>query len=361
MFIVDCDVHNNWNSADVLLPYIKDWWRDFYLRGERTGPPGSFPHGHRAWFHPEDFKRQDVQPRSEADHYAIMKEKHLDANNIGAAVLTGDEPLEASTLGNPHLASALTAAYNDWLIDEWLPKDDRFYGSIIIAPQDPTLAAKEIRRLGSHPRMVQVLASHGSVMPYGDPFYHPIFEACAEEGLPFAVHLGGNGGINTAPFANGSPRYFCEAHTLLTQPAQTHLVSMVMNGVFEKFPQLMFVIIECGVSWVPPLLWRWDSNWKALRKETPWVKRAPSEYFMTNVRMTSQPLEAPADKKSLWAVLESMNAKETLMFASDYPHWDQDEVAALNLPDDWRENVFGNNALNVYRRIKGPGKARRAA
>ena len=34
MLIVDCDVHNNWNSADVLLPYLKGWWRDFYLRGE---------------------------------------------------------------------------------------------------------------------------------------------------------------------------------------------------------------------------------------------------------------------------------------------------------------------------------------
>ena len=77
MLIVDCDVHNNWNSADVLLPYLKGWWRDFYLRGERTGPAGSFPHGHRAWFHPEDFKRQDVRPQTEEDNYLIMKRKTL--------------------------------------------------------------------------------------------------------------------------------------------------------------------------------------------------------------------------------------------------------------------------------------------
>ena len=116
MLIVDCDVHNNWNSADVLLPYLKGWWRDFYLRGERTGPAGSFPHGHRAWFHPEDFKRQDVRPQTEEDNYLIMKEKHLDVNGIDVAILTGDEPLEASTLGNPHLAAALVSAYNDWQI-----------------------------------------------------------------------------------------------------------------------------------------------------------------------------------------------------------------------------------------------------
>ena len=63
MFIVDCDCHNGWNSADVLLPYLSGWWKDCYVRGERTGPPGSFPHGHRAWFHPEDFNRADIQPK----------------------------------------------------------------------------------------------------------------------------------------------------------------------------------------------------------------------------------------------------------------------------------------------------------
>ena len=51
-----------------------------------------------------------------------MKEKHLDVNGIDVAILTGDEPLEASTLGNPHLAAALGLRYNDWQIAEWLGK-----------------------------------------------------------------------------------------------------------------------------------------------------------------------------------------------------------------------------------------------
>ena len=351
MFIVDCDCHNGWNSADVLLPYLNGWWKDCYLRGERTGPPGSFPHGHRAWFHPEDFNRADIQPQNEDEHYSLMRDRHLNPNNINAAVLTGDLPLEVSTLGNAHYAQALASAYNDWVIDEWLPRDERFYSSIIIAPQDPTVAAAEVRRLGAHPRLVQVLASHGSTMPYGDPFYHPIYEACAEVGLPFAIHLGGNGGINTATFSNGAVRYYSEAHTLLTQPAQTHLVSMIMNGVFEKFPALKMVVIECGVSWVAPLLWRLDADWKALRKETPWVTKLPSEYFREHIRFTTQPLEQPAKIEHLWSILEAMHGRETLMFAADYPHWDQDDVSAVKLPPEWREDVFGMNALRVYSRM----------
>jgi predicted TIM-barrel fold metal-dependent hydrolase len=53
-------------------------------------------------------------------------------------------------------ATALASAYNDFMIENWLEKDDRFLGSIQIAPQDPLSAAQEIDRLGSHPRMIQV-------------------------------------------------------------------------------------------------------------------------------------------------------------------------------------------------------------
>ena len=351
MFIVDCDCHNEWHSAEVLLPYLEGWWRDCFERGEHTGPKGAFPHAHRAWFHPEDFRRADIKPTSEEGHYTEMRDKHLDPNKIDVAVLTCEEGLEVSTLANPHYASALARANNDWEVNEWLPRDERFVGSLIIAPQDPALAAQEIYRLGEHPRIVQVLASHGSTMPYGDPFYHPIFRACEEVGLPFALHLGGNGGINTATFASGSPRYYAEAHALLTQPAQTHLVSMIFNGVFEKFPTLKFVVIECGVTWVPPLLWRMDSEWRALRKETPWVKRLPSEYFREHMRFTTQPFDEPKKTEHLWSLLEEMDGMETLMFASDYPHWDQDDPSNIRLPDDWRRCVFGINALNTYSRL----------
>ncbi|MDA4635825.1 hypothetical protein NZA98_32885, partial [Escherichia coli] len=60
--------------------------------GEKTGPRGAFPHGHRPWFHPEGFARHDVNPVEEDDNYLIMKEKHLDKYDIDIAILTGDEP-----------------------------------------------------------------------------------------------------------------------------------------------------------------------------------------------------------------------------------------------------------------------------
>jgi uncharacterized protein len=360
MFIVDCDCHNYWTSATVLEPYLSGVWKDMFVHGEKTGPVGAFPHGHRPWFHPHGFSRKDVRPVTEDDNYAIMKEKHLDPNRIDVAILTGDEPMEASTLANPYYASALVAAYNDYQIDHWLSKDSRFMGSIVIAPQDPHQAAKEIRRLGHHPRMAQVLASHGSVKPYGDPFYHPIYEACAEVGLPFAIHLGGQGGINWNAIAPAPTTFFWETHAILHMPAISHLASMIAHGVFEKYPELFFVVIECGVAWVPSVLWRLDQDYKALRKETPWLKMLPSEYARRNVRLSTQPLERPDNLQHLWSILEAMDGKNTLLFASDYPHWDYDDVNTLHLPPDWKPNIFGLNALEVYKRIPRPGAAKAA-
>ncbi|MEY9999089.1 amidohydrolase family protein [Sinorhizobium fredii] len=361
MFIVDTDVHNYWSSADVLLPYLEPYWRDFLIRGEKPGPAGSFPHGHRPWLHPEGFSRHDIRPENDEDNYLIMKEKHLDHYGIDVAILTADEPLEASTLANPYYANALVKAYNDYMVDWWLPKDKRFKGSIVISPTDPHGAAAEIRRLGDNKDIVQVLASHGSQRPYGDPFYHPIFEACAEVGLPFAIHLGGQGGVNHNAIASGPTAFYWETHALLSQPAMTHVASMISNGVFEKYPDLFFVVIECGVSWVPAMLWRLDANYKALRKETPWLKMLPSEYCRRNIRFSTQPLEQPENVKHLWETLEHMDGENTLLFASDYPHWDFDAPTNLHIPPAWKEKVLGLNALGVYKRIQAPASIGRAA
>ena len=110
-------------------------------------------------------------------------------------------------------------------------------------------------------------------------------------------------------------------------------------------------------------MWRLDADWKALRKETPWLRKLPSEYCREHVRFTTQPLEQPANLEHLWAMLEAMHGRETLMFAADYPHWDQDDVSAIKLPPDegWREDVFGLTAIKTYGRLSHLETEARAA
>lgn len=349
--MIDCDVHNSWTTAEVLLPYLDPVFREYLDRGEKPGPRGAFPHAHRPWLHPEGFMRYDAIPPSgetPGSDYDFLRAQLLDRYGIDYAILTGDESIEVSTLANPYYAQALAGAYNDWLVDEWLSRDPRLKGSLVVAPQDPHGAAAEIRRRGEHPDIVQVLVSSGSQRPYGDPFFHPIWEACAELGLPFAAHLGGQGGLNANPIGCGPTTFFWETHALLCETGMAHIGSTIAHGVFEKWPNSHLVLIECGIAWVPPILWRLDEDYRALRKETPWLKRLPSEYARDHIRMTTQPIEQPRKPGALWPALEDIGAQDMLMFASDYPHWDFDDPAFLRIPAAWREQVMDNNARSLY-------------
>jgi predicted TIM-barrel fold metal-dependent hydrolase len=350
--MIDCDVHNTWGSVRELRPYIEPAFRDWFDRGEVPGGAPGFPAAHRPWLHPEDFKRADSAASyggNAGSDYPLMCAQLLDPYGIEYAVLTGDEPIEVSTLANPYYAQALARACNDYLIEEWLPRDRRFVGSLVVAPQDPAGAAREIRRVGATPGIVQVLVSSGSQRPYGDPFYHPIWDACAELGLPFAIHLGGTAGVNSLPTGCGPPTFFWETHALLCETGMGHLASVIAHGVFEKWPDARFVLTECGTAWVPALLWRLDADYRALRKETPWLTRLPSEYAREYVRITTQPLEAPRNRDALWGALADIGGQDMLMFASDYPHWDFDDPSHLRLPPEWHDAVMDGNARRLYR------------
>lgn len=283
--------------------------------------------------------------------YEKLCSQHLDAFGITKALLTGAGILAAGVHPHAEYARHVARAYNDALIDVWLGRDPRFYGALVIAPQDPRAAAEEIRRVGTHPRIVEVLMCSATRTPLGQSVYWPIYEAAEELGLPVAVHPGTEGRGISNGFIAGPPSTYLEWHTNLSQNYMGQVVSLVCEGVFEKFPRLKFVAKEGGLAWIPAVLWRLDKNWKALRSSVPWLKRLPSEYIVEHVRFTSQPIEEPERPEHLLALLEMIHADKTLMFSSDYPHWDNDSprhALPSSLPEDLRRRIMHANAEETY-------------
>src|SRR5690606_1865503 len=128
-------------------------------------------------------------------------------------------------------------------------------GSIVVAAQDPTSAAREIDRVGQHPGMVQVaMAVHAPYRGYGEKFYDPIWEAAVRNNLVVCFHVSLPIGLFQAN-ATGAAKHFIELQTTNSLPYQAQLVNMVFGGVFEKFPELKVVFVEGGFTWVPHVLY----------------------------------------------------------------------------------------------------------
>lgn len=308
------------------------------------------------FFHvPNGNGREDTVPETSepagAD-YELMRRQLLDPFNVERALLTyGDGLFGISGHTNLYLAVDVARAANDWTRDHWLDRDPRLYGSILVANQLPDEAAREIRRWAGYDRMKQVImAGSGMGKPLGHPVYHPIYEAAAEAGKVVAIHIGGQGGTQPFSTGGGPVNFYFEYHALLLQPLMTHFVSLISHGVFEKYPGLRVMLLECGLAWLPALLWRLDADYKSLRREIPWVKRLPSEYFEEHCRVSSQPLEVSPRREQMIQLLEFVKGREIVCFSSDYPHWDTDDpdYVASRLPRDWWPSIYHDNACRFY-------------
>jgi uncharacterized protein len=299
------------------------------LRGDAHAPDGSAP---------------GADPVFTAQH-------HLDAHRISRAVLIGGEVLGLGAMPDPDAAATIASAYNDWLAATWLAADDRYRGTIVVGAQDPAQAAREVRRSGADERFVAVLLPLTNLL-MGQRHHYPIYEAAAELGLPVVVHPNSGEGIfRTSPsMAGGAPTYYVEWHTGLSQVFQANVISLVCHGVFERFPGLKVVVTEGGIGWVPDVIWRLDKNVKGLRDEVPWVRRLPSEYVFDHVRFTSQPMPEPRRREHLHVLCDIVQAERTLMFSSDYPHWDFDSPrhALTSLPAGIRRRVRVDNAVETF-------------
>ncbi len=342
--LVDADVHQAPRHPDDIRRYLPAYFREVPL-GDGAGSPWASPIGvNRA----DALPSEGGPPGSSPQH---MARQHLDPFGIDYAILTGSHILALGVHPHGDYAAALAHAYNQWMIEHWLSADSRFRGSLIISPQNSQAAAREIRALGDHPGIVQVLMCSATRLPFGNAFYWPIYEAACEMQLPVAVHPGTEGKGIANGFIAGTPATYLEWHTNLPQNYMGQITSLVLSGVFEAFPTMRFVAIEGGLAWLPHLMWRMDKNWKGLRMLAPALKRLPSEYILEHMRFTTQPIEEPEKPEHLLAILEMIHAHRTVMFSSDYPHWDNDSPrhGLPKLPADLAERIFFRNALELYR------------
>src|SRR6266436_5218083 len=125
---VDCDLHPAPPSAEALLPYLDEYWRDQLV--DR----------HIARY---SFNLTSYPPNSPLSARPDWRQK----SGLPGGV----------ALFNEDMAMALCSAINDWVAKELLDREPRLRASILVPVHNPERAVAEIERVAKDRRFVQVL------------------------------------------------------------------------------------------------------------------------------------------------------------------------------------------------------------
>lgn len=349
--VTDCCVHHTWRTQSEIVDYLSAAWREY------IGSP-DLAWGYGAKDIELSVPYRDPFGGNEAgvtlDDYEGLR-RSLAETGVDTAVLVPGRGMFLPADNNPQMARELTAATNRWTVEHWLAEDDSpFLGSILVPNQEPELAVEEIRRHAGHPRMAQVvIGGNGLGKPFGHPVYRPIFATAAEYGLPVAIHCMGDGladGLAHST-AGGLSALYGEFRALGAQSLMTHAVSLISQGVFEEYKALRVLLLGGGVTWIAPFLWRLETNFGAFGRESPWLGRTPTEYFVEHIRVGTHKLERPANPELFAKSVGKVESSGALLcYASGLPLRSADSVDDVThlLPDDWHDAVLRGTAQRLY-------------
>lgn len=339
---VDVDVHVAPQALEQLLEHMDDYWADYVANGELHLSPGM-----NGMYPPVAFEPSGDEDGKPTPIPASLEQLRAGLGDDRTAILNCLIPFD--TTHNVYYEAALCKGVNDWVRAEFLDRDPNLRASLLIPSQDPEAAIDEIARLGPHPGFVQALLPVRTDMPWGNKRFHSLHQAIAKAGLVMGLHAWGR--VGNAPTPSGFTTSYLEDYLHNSQTiAQAQLTSLVSEGAFEHTPDLRVAILECGSTWLPFLLWRFDKDWKAVWREVPWVRERPSAYVLRSMRFSTAPAQLPTAAADLARIPELMPVADLLMYASDYPHrhgGTVDPLLAL-LDDEARERILATNAIELY-------------
>ena len=344
--LLDTDVHPLFLPRDI-LPRLPEQWRTRYAN-ENAGRGGArgiadYPRWRNGGFRIDAAVPGGGPAGSDLD---LMRTQLLEEYDTDLAILI---PLTFGFRGPAEYKAAICRAINDWLAEEWLARDPRLRGSVNVPFDSPDLAAQEIERFADDPRFVQVMVRGDTESEWGDRKYWPVYEACAAADFVAMCHVGGEPGNRYR--GSGAPSYYLEQHVWLHMPVERLAMSLICEGVFDRFPRLQVALVEACLTWSGPLQWAMDAAYAVAGDDAPRLQKLPSEYFREHFWLSTQPIEEPDNPRHLAQSIEFAQMTDRVMFSSDYPHWDFDSpVKALPaaVPAELRKKIMGENATHLY-------------
>lgn len=342
-FIVDVDAHYT-DQPEDFPDYLDedDPWRRRY----------SVSHSAlRAHFPPDtgtqaDFEMPRKDARTRQDIIDIMEYLSMDA----IVLISNQMLLFAYMSTDDRRQSKFAEAYVDYMLENVVAPDEGIYTVLPLSTQEPEATAEMIDETRNEDSIIAGCFATGWMNPpLGNRKYDVIYEAAERADLPLIFH-GGATALDHFPVEGFS------------SPAETHMLgflwanmgqitSLIIQGVPEKFPGVDFIFQECGLFYIPMMMYRMDSEYLTRSWDAPLLEHRPSEY-LKDFYFGTQPLDHPPKEEYFEYVIDMIGGVDQLMYASDYPHPDFDDPSAITnwsfLTDDETAKIMGGNAREVF-------------
>lgn len=224
------------------------------------------------------------------------------------------------------LLYAGSAAHNRALVD-FCKDDPRLLPVAFVPLVDPERAVtclQEAIELGC--TTVHIPSTAAGDRSPSHPDLDPFWALLNDSGMPFVLHVGGGGRLLDRAFHNngrpvsdhlgGGENIRSKDFLAISNSPSLFLGTLILDGMFDKFPQLRGGVIEEGASWVVSWMHQLDFAQRAFRRtEKPLqdLQMKPSDYVRKHLRFTPFPGEPVG-----WMIEQA--GEELFMFSTDYPH-----------------------------------------
>jgi uncharacterized protein len=255
-----------------------------------------------------------------------------------------------------HLAGL--EAYNTWMHDDFMAASpDRLIGLAQMPGVDIQTSVKWLKNAKAAGYRGVIISAFPSGNPELSEEDDPFWEAAEEDQMPVHIHSGlRQAGARTAASFQQAAANFGRAIGLAEMggavgDASGFMSKFIYSGIYDRFPDLTCVAVECGAGWIPHFLEHMDDHyWRNRTWTKTTLKLLPSDYFRRNWKVTF--IREPfAVATRHWIGVDN------LMWSTDYPHHRHDwpysrrivEESMGGVPDDERRRICCDNARELYR------------
>ena len=264
---------------------------------------------------------------------------------------SGSNVSEGRGVEDPEALSTVYEIYNEWIAEFCKAEPSRFAGLACISGTSPEVASRQLRRAAE----IGLRGAELDVSSLAEPVYHrdwdPLWATAAECGMPISFHTLGLP-LRQPKKADLEAYRWVRAGVLFTLfqlSGAEFLASIVFSGACDRYPDFRFVLGECGIGWIPYVLWRMDEEYENFSSEIG-LSLKPSEFWARQGYSTFQ-------NEVLSEEVISIVGADNIIWGSDYPHpdgiWpDSREVVERtlgHLDEETRSKLVYRNASRLYR------------